>query len=1510
MKMKRWFSLLLVVTVLMTSLPSKILAKDFGRNAESELTSLIVETEGGKKYSLLNNEVESIDLEGTYSFVAEFTSSEQIDTVSITSTKGTAISYLDAEWDGNVFRTTGYFNNDENYIPGKIGVKYTLKSRTEVDVEGQVNWDLISTSLGGNVTANNVLTSTNSTSASVDISSLLQSEASVAIDVFVDAFDESTGANLNDWLGQYQELEKLTQYAIDGTNYVLYLDFSDPSTYAVLIRDTSGSKIWKAIIEEAGEYKAGLKKVAENLGTVSSVANTYLEFAEVEQETDELRSEVDSRVDLSGEDKEKLYETITSYENDRNMFTLMMTVMPAIVAASGGTMAGPTLLFNGLLSVLGASADFFWSYRIGMLSGCDPNDVNFVSDAHGVPLTSMYLKEHDYKITEGGSYYVDCNEDFSVEGVNVTICTHEYSPVIYNNGGTVTLANCFYAEDESGAVVETGGYADVRNNEGSVYVDKAACSILCNEYGYVTVNGGQVSSIKVYGDGEVIINGGNVNFINNEAAYMRIEGGSVGRITNEEGTVEINGNALVPRTSGHAIDNESGNITIRNGTIRGKDYGDTIYVESMIYNDTNGTMSLIDCTVIGGRSIDEFQLPIFNNGTLSIRNSTVSSWDMEGSGACISNSGTTEIFGGVFLGSIGSGFTDDGEKGLVIHDGEFTSKAGSNISNSGSLLIEDGRFEVVDADAFSNNISSHISNVNSMVDVLIKNGTFTCNGNDCIDISGDLRTMTTLIEGGTFYSDVGSCLVNSGKLSSVVIRGGSFTSDKPPIQQGCITQKGDGTLQIDGGTFNCNEGSCLFNQGVATINDGIFTSDKNYGADGCITNVTTSENGKMYINGGVFDSNGFKCFANRVNGTLIISSGKILASNGLSAIEGKGCTLLIGKETDIEISAKFGLFRGGLSNDDSFNLIIDRDEGYQDGVNYFETPDSNPLYLSVEELENIDFAYSSNRKYLHIVAAEESDDNMCKVSLNTNGGTINSGFVNGYVIGIGATLPTDVTKVGFKFAGWYESIDFSGNAVTSISSEATGDKTYYAKWLSSNIAISEVTVNGTLGTINDRVITIVLPYGSVLPTNSSEISITPVAGASVENLTTNDNGATWTFDVLAEDKVTKASYIIRVSTNSNTSQPGGSDSNPPYIPPAKTPSQQAVDQIEDAKEGSTVKVTLHTGSTNLDKEVFEKLAGRDVTLEIDLPGSITWTLNGENIPETVNFSDLDLGVSMNTSSIPVDVINAVASGLNSVQITLDHEGEFAFPLNLNVPLDGESAGRWANLYCYDENSEILDFEMASAISGDGGVALQMTNAGPYVILIDDKSHEMAFTDLGEDQWYENAVRYAYLNGIMEGMSETKYSPNTRLSRAQAVQILYNLEGQPGISDENLSYPYSDVDAQAWYGNAVYWARNTGVATGDGDGTFRPTDSITRQEFAQMLYNYARYKNYDLTADGNLSTFPDVGSIADWAVTAMSWANGNKLINGHENGTIDAAGTTIRAQAASMLMKFDQNLVVN
>ena len=226
-----------------------------------------------------------------------------------------------------------------------------------------------------------------------------------------------------------------------------------------------------------------------------------------------------------------------------------------------------------------------------------------------------------------------------------------------------------------------------------------------------------------------------------------------------------------------------------------------------------------------------------------------------------------------------------------------------------------------------------------------------------------------------------------------------------------------------------------------------------------------------------------------------------------------------------------------------------------------------------------------------------------------------------------------------------------------------------------------------------------------------------------------------------------------------------------------------------------------------------------------------------------------------------------------------------------------------------ESLTVLDSrgnEIALTDKGDGKYTFTMP-ASRVTVEASFTPAPLPFEDVAPGAWYESAVRYAYLHDIMEGMSATTFQPNGTLSRAMAVQIFYNLEGQPDVSDENLGYPYEDVNAQAWYGNAVYWARLTGVATGYGDGTFQPTDSITRQEFAQMLYNYAKYKGYDLTAEGDLSQFPDSGSVADWAEIAMSWANGNELINGHD-GTIDAAGAGTRAQAASILMRFDQNLV--
>ena len=416
-------------------------------------------------------------------------------------------------------------------------------------------------------------------------------------------------------------------------------------------------------------------------------------------------------------------------------------------------------------------------------------------------------------------------------------------------------------------------------------------------------------------------------------------------------------------------------------------------------------------------------------------------------------------------------------------------------------------------------------------------------------------------------------------------------------------------------------------------------------------------------------------------------------------------------------------------------------------------------------------------------------------------------------------------------------------------------------WTSSNTAVA---------TVNDGVVTAVS------------------AGTATITVTTSDGGFTDTCQVTVRE-------------------PEPEPTPPPYIPPSKPNWTSVARKLANAQPGDTVTVKMN-GETEVPGEVWETIAGRDVTVILDMGGDVSWTVDGNDVPTATHFADMDFGVDRNTTGIDVDVINAITGEVSSVQITLAHDGEFGFTLTLTAPLGRENAGRWANLYHYDEDEESLSYETSGEIQEDGTASLKMTHASQYAIIIDEQTHQLPFEDVPAGAWYETAVRYAYLHDIMEGMSATTFQPNGTLSRAMAVQTFYNLEGQPDISGENLGYPYEDVDAQAWYGDAVYWARITGVATGYGDGTFQPTDSITRQEFAQMLYNYAKYKDYDLSAEGDLSQFPDSGSVADWAEAAMSWANGNELINGHDDGTIDAGGAGTRAQAASILMRFDQNLV--
>ena len=211
---------------------------------------------------------------------------------------------------------------------------------------------------------------------------------------------------------------------------------------------------------------------------------------------------------------------------------------------------------------------------------------------------------------------------------------------------------------------------------------------------------------------------------------------------------------------------------------------------------------------------------------------------------------------------------------------------------------------------------------------------------------------------------------------------------------------------------------------------------------------------------------------------------------------------------------------------------------------------------------------------------------------------------------------------------------------------------------------------------------------------------------------------------------------------------------------------------------------------------------------------------------------------------------------------------------------------------------------------DGEGALQAEPADPPVnpgggTPSEPEEPTWPFEDVTEgEDWFYDAVAYVYENGIMAGTSATTFEPYMELDRAMAAQLFYNLEGKPAVTGDST---FTDVTSGHWAVDAITWAAQNDIVAGIGGDLYDPDSNVTREQFAVMLYKYARFKGYDLTAAGDLTQFPDAGSISSWAETALSWANGNGLINGHENGTIDPKGSTIRAQAASIMANFDQNV---
>ena len=412
--------------------------------------------------------------------------------------------------------------------------------------------------------------------------------------------------------------------------------------------------------------------------------------------------------------------------------------------------------------------------------------------------------------------------------------------------------------------------------------------------------------------------------------------------------------------------------------------------------------------------------------------------------------------------------------------------------------------------------------------------------------------------------------------------------------------------------------------------------------------------------------------------------------------------------------------------------------------------------------------------------------NTYTVKLYANGGTIASGQdVTSYTYGVGATLPTagDMTREGYTFAGWYDNEALTGNPITEISTDETGNRTYWAKW-----TINQYTITYDLdgGTAEGNPDTYTIETGAFTLNNptKSGYTFTGWSGTGLDG----ENNMTVT---IPTGSTGERSYTAHWRYNGGGS--GGSSSYPITIP-GKTENGTVTVSPRSAEKGDTVTIT----------------AKPDSGYQLD---DLTVTdKNGKELKLT------DKGNGKYTFTMPASKVEVNATFVKEVEIS---------------PFSDVST----SAYYY----EAVKWAQEKGITGGIGNGLfgpnQPCTRAQIVTFLwraagsPEPKAMSSFSDVSADSYYAKAVAWAVENGITTGTGDGKFSPDATCTRAQSVTFLFRAIGK--LVDSKAEF--SDVLTDSYYANAVAWAVENGVTNGIGDGLFGPDNSCTRAQIVTFLF---------------------------------------------------------------------------
>ena len=750
-------------------------------------------------------------------------------------------------------------------------------------------------------------------------------------------------------------------------------------------------------------------------------------------------------------------------------------------------------------------------------------------------------------------------------------------------------------------------------------------------------------------------------------------------------------------------------------------------------------------------------------------------------------------------------------------------------------------------------------------------------------------SLNIVLEGENRVSGGHGINVSSGKAASLSISGsGSLTVSATAINGvGILVQaQSDANLTINGANVNA-----------------VVTETNGRGVE-LSTGHAGNPNLTIEVQGGSLQASG------QPNGIKFFTSANDTRANANLKVSGNAMVKTSGITTDADGSGSQGaVLTTEAGSGETGGIVFDGDEG--------------TVYGSVTLQENLTIGEDESLKLDNDASLNAGGHNVI-----VDGGTLDESLAKSLV----GSVIYKVTKVELDKTSLTLDVNQSETLTATITpSNATNQN---VTWSSDNQNVATVDQNGevTAESAGDATIKVTTEDGEFEATCS--VTVNAAANVQVESVSLDKTELS--LEVGGEETLT-ATVAPTNATNKNVTW---SSSNSAVATVDQNGNVEAVGAgtaiitvtTADGGKTATCAVTVTaatvpvTGVT-LNKTSTSLYVGDTEALTATVqPGNatnknVTWSTSDANVATVEN--GVVTAVSAGTATITVTTEDGAKTATCTVTVSQYSTGGGSTTYAITAP-DAENgtvrvspsrASRGTTVTITVTPDEGYELESLTVLdSRDNEIPLTDKGDGKYTftmpagrVTVEASFAEIApeplpFGDVDDGDWFADAVRFVYENGMMNGVSETDFAPHATTSRSMIVTILYRLEGEPVV---DYAMDFTDVAGDAYYAEAVRWAASEGIVGGYGGGLFGADDAVTREQLAVILYRYAVYKGYDVSIgeDTNILSYDDFADLSEYAIPAMQWACGAGVITGVTDATLVPQGEATRAQVAAMLMRF-------